>query len=129
MASTSASKPGALRLDVAGIHIFNVDPRSRVDAGVREGFGEGLVGFRQTDVFAHHGDGDFMLGFAAVRQHPLPLGHVRRTGLDAQLVGDYRIDFFLHIQRRDAVDVIDIGAGDDRPFFDVGEQGDLAARI
>ena len=48
-------------LNVFRINILNFDPRLGMDPGVNQRLSQGLIGFCQVNILAHHRDADFVL--------------------------------------------------------------------
>ncbi len=61
--------------------------------------------------------------------HGAPFGKIGRRGIQAQFVDHDVIEILLVQQHRDFVNIVGIHRRNHRPFFDIGEQGNLAALL
>ena len=120
---------GAVFLDVGGLDVVHVDARARLHAGVGQRLVQRDVAVLDLDVLADHGDVDLAVGIGLRGDHLFPLGEIRRRHVEPQLVDHDLVETLLVQQHRDLVDVVGVDAGDDRAFFDIREQRDLAALL
>ena len=111
-------------------HVLGVDPlhthlRALVQAGVLERFVDREIGVVQLHVLADERDRDRLARFADAVDQILPLPELGRSGVDPELLANERVEAFLAQDRRNEIDVRDVGRGDDRADVDVGEEGNL----
>ena len=119
---------GALVLDVFGVDITQVDLGAVLDAGVTHRLDQRLVRIEQFHVLANHGDGDFFFRVELGIDHAIPLGQIGAATLQAETLDDEVVQTLGMQHARNFVDGVDVFQADHRTLFDVGEQGDLAAR-
>ena len=119
----------SMLLDVGGLDVVNVHARAALQAAMHERLMQRQIGVADLHVLADHRNVDLAIRIRLGAHHLAPLGEIRRRHLEAQLVHHDVIQLLLAIQQRDLVDVIRIDRGNDRTFFDVGEQRDLAALL
>ena len=121
IASTSFKHDVPSRLDLLGLHVEDVDARTRSDARVAQRLRQRHVGVAQVDVLADHRDRDLGLGVGLGVDDGLPLRQVGRARVELELVDDVAIEALLGEQHRDLVDVVDVDRRDDGALLDVRE--------
>lgn len=94
-------------------------------AGVLERLVDGLVGVRQLDVLADHGDLDLALRVLGLVDQVIPALEVGGRRVQAQLVADQAVQALLVQHAGHLVDGVHVPHGDHAPFGNVGEQRDL----
>ena len=90
----SAETANPVALDHLRVDIMNLHLAPRVNAGVRQRFGQRLVRFGQVDIFADHRDVHFVLWMHQGIDQLTPIGEVRRPGAQRQLAADDFIQSF-----------------------------------
>ena len=110
-----------LRLDLAEDDVGVVG-----DAGMIEGLVNRFVGVVVLDVLADDADRHLAGRVLHLLQHLVPVAQIERLGPQAQLLDDQLIELVLFQADRHLVDAeLLVAFLDDRPAFEVAEQGDL----
>ena len=129
MPSASSSRATALALGQRlGVDPEHVDLRAVVEAAVPQRLDHGQVGVRELHVLADKRDPTLPRRLGAPH-HRLPLAHVGRRRLDAEVVQQQVVEALGAEHQRDLVDVVDVAGRDHRVDRQAREQRDLGADV
>jgi hypothetical protein len=114
---------GAFPLDLLGVDIVDAHARTGLDAGMDQRFRQRLVGFGEIGVLADERD----TGFTGRMLEPIddvaPGAEIRRGRIEAQLLGDDRIQSLRVEQQRNLVDAVDVDRRDDGALLRFSSSG------
>src|SRR6516162_7653697 len=120
----------AFALDFLRFDFADHDPAVLADAGMIESLVNGFVGVVGLDVFADHGDGDFVSRVLDALEHLPPVADFQRRGPQIQLLHNQLIQLILHQAQGNFVNAeLLVALLDDSPGFDVAEEGDLVGLV